>query len=444
MKHKPRTPGRASQLRPRLVTLATVGTVTLGFAGLGIAAISAGPALADPTTQEIAVGSDTIQDVMNQYSVDLTGNLLGSYNAIDPVSGVAGNNISYVRGLNATLPGTTCTETRPNGSGQGQIALRESINPGTTAAPPLPTVAPQGCVDIARSSSGPTSNTGGALAFIPFAEDAVAGSVGPAAAGTIQGINGPVNAVATVITQAGLFTKTDLINLYTNCQPVTEGGVQYWPQGSSVTQPPGSTVIDLYVPQPGSGTRNFWAGQLGFNNTTLPTCVHDHIIAGADNGNAVEEHNGIAVSTDPNGYGPFSIAQWISQSKHCHGEPQCTATSPIDIDRRYGATLQDINGAAPFNGSVPNESMNAAFPINREVYNVVEACRVDSTAPLPFTGATCSLDNNLIAMLSGGGSSLCQDALTIINYGFALLPNANEPDSCGAVTPALRSQLPPV
>jgi hypothetical protein len=436
MKHKPRTPGRASQLRPRLVTLATVGTVTLGFAGLGIA-MSAGPALADPTTQEVAVGSDTIQDVMNQYSVDLTGNLLGSYNAIDPVSGVAGNNISYVRGLNATLPGTTCTETRPNGSGQGQIALRESINPGTTAAPPLPTVAPQGCVDIAMSSTGPTSNVNGALAFIPFAEDAVTGAVGPAAGGVVQGINGPVTTLPTNIKEAGLFTKNDLITLYTNCNVVTEGGVTYWPQGSSLTQPAGSTVIDLYVPQPGSGTRNFWASQLGFNNTTLPTCVHDHIIAGADNTQPVEQNNGAPVATDPNGYVPFSIAQWVSQSKH-------TAGDVIDLDRRYGAVLQDIGGAAPFNGTVPNESMNAAFPINREVYNVVEACRVDSTAPLPFTGATCSLDNNLIAMLSGGGSSLCQDALTIINYGFALLPNANEPDSCGAVTPALRSQLPPV
>jgi hypothetical protein len=431
------SPDRGVRPRSRLATLVTVGALTLGFAGLGIA-MSAGPALADPTTQEIAVGSDTIQDVINQYSVDLTGNLLGSYNAVDPISQAAGNNISYIRGLNATLQGggTTCTLTRPNGSSQGQVALRESINPATAVTPPLAVPAPQGCVDIARSSSGPTSNTGGALAFIPFAEDAVAGAVGPATAGTVQGINGPVATVATNITQAGLFTKADLVNLYTNCTAITEGGVTYNPNSGG--------NIDLYIPQSGSGTRNFWASQLGFNNTTPPACVHDHIVAGTLTGNAVEEHNGTAVATDPNGYMPFSIAQWISQSKHCHGEPQCTASSPLDFDRRYGAVLQSINGAAPFTGTVPNESMNSAFPINREVFDVVEACRVDSTAPLPFTGATCSLDPNLQAMLVGGGSSLCQDALTIINYGFALLPNANEPDSCGAVTPALRSVPPPV
>jgi hypothetical protein len=110
-----------------------------------------------------------------------------------------------------------------------------------------------------------------------------------------------------------------------------------------------------------------------------------------------------------------------------------------DIVSTTGTTI------APYSGTVPNETMNAAFPINREVYNVVEACRVDSTAPLPFTGATCSLDPNLEAMLSGTGSSLCQDELTILNYGFALLVNnSNEPNTCGQIAPALRSQAPPV
>ena len=86
-------------------------------------------------------------------------------------------------------------------------------------------------------------------------------------------------------------------------------------------------MIDLYVPQPGSGTRNFWGTTLGNFPTgagALPACVHDHIIAGAlapaNDGNVsvpVEEHDGTAVATDPNGYGPYSIAQYISQS-HGH------------------------------------------------------------------------------------------------------------------------------
>ena len=429
-----------SRARSRLLALASVATLTVGLAGLGVA-MTAGPALADPTCQEIAGGSDTIQDVINQYSVDLGQNFLCSYNAVDPITGAGGANIVYVRGPNATQPKTTCTETRPNGSGQGQIALRESINSATTASPPLTTPVPVGCLDVARSSSSPAGSgqqsTSGALIFVPFAEDAVAGAVGPATGGVVQGINGPVTTVATNITQANLFTLTDLINLYKNCTTVTEGGVTYWPLGDPNPQPAGSQQIDLYIPQPGSGTRNFWASTVGINSTSLDSCTFDHIQAGADATQPVEEHNGTAVGTDADGYMPFSIAQWISQSKH-------TAGDPINIDRRYGAVLQDINSQSPFIGTPPNESMNSAFPVNREVYNVIEGCRIVSGAPLPFTGATCNIDLTLQSMFVGAGSSLCQDALTILNYGFALLPNANETDACGATTTSLWAYPPPV
>jgi phosphate transport system substrate-binding protein len=406
----------------------------------GFAVAQAGPALADPTTQENAAGSDTTQDVMNQYSVDLAGNLLGSWNAVDPVSGLLTTNIEFIKGINATQPALTCLSQRPNGSTQGVIGLRESINPATTAAPALAPVMPPNCQDIARSSSGPTVTSTGALQYIPFAEDAVTGAVGPATAGTIQGITGSVNAVATAITQASLFSKTQLQTLYASCGTVTVGtpAVTYNPGTATA----GQQQIDLYVPQPGSGTRNFWATQMGFNNTTLPACVHDHMRDSATtfNGPAVEEHNGTAVALDADGYMPFSIAQWVSQSIH-------TPPNPINLDRRYGAQLQQINGVAPTTGSPA--SLNPAFPINREVYNVVEACKVDSTAPNPITpGAACpanSIDPNLVAMLDGFGSSLCQDFGAILNYGFALLfNNPNETDQCGVVDAAHRSQPAPV
>jgi hypothetical protein len=161
--------------------------------------------------------------VMNQYSVDLTGNLLCSYNAVDPVSGAAGSTISYIRGPNATQPKTTCAYTRPNGSSQGIVAQRESINPATTATA-YGTPAEQGCLDIAMSSSSPAGtgaqSTSGALIFIPFAEDAVTGAIGPTAGGTVQGINGPVTTVATSLTTTNSFTLANLETLYTDCQEV--------------------------------------------------------------------------------------------------------------------------------------------------------------------------------------------------------------------------------
>src|SRR5580658_3049765 len=421
------------RLKSRLVTLVSAGALTMGLAGFGVV-MTSGPALADPTCQEVATGSDTIQDVMNQYAVDLGTNELCSFNAVDPVSGSQTTNIEYIKGLNATEPAVTCLAQRPNGSGAGQVGLRESINPSTTATPALSPAAPAGCSDIARSSSGPTSNTAGALTFIPFAEDAVTGAIGPATGGVVQGINGPVTTVATQLTTTNAFTTANLTNLYKNCAEVSEGGVTYWPFEVGVTQPTGTQRIDLYVPQARSGTLKFWAQELGFSATALPACVFQTIQQGTSSGTSVEEHNGTDVATDPDGYTPFSIAQWISQSVHTTGDP-------VDLDRRYGALLQDIGGVSPFTGT----QLNKAFPLNREVYNVVAGCRVDTTAPLPFTGATCSIDSTLQAMLVGTGSSLCQDALSIINYGFALLVNnTNEPDSCGSIAPALRSQPAPV
>lgn len=423
------------RLKSRLATLVSVGALTVGFAGFGVV-MTSGPALADPTCQEVAVGSDTTQDIMNQYSVDLGTNELCSFNAVDPVTSSSTTNIEYIKGANATQPALSCLSQRPNGSGSGQIALRESINSGTTAAPALSPVMPVGCADVGRSSSGPTSNTAGALLFIPYAEDAVAGAIGPAVGGVVNGIDGPITTVATALTTTNMFTTTDLVNLYKNCLTVTEGGVTYWPFTVGGTQPAGTQRIDLYLPQSGSGTFKFWTTTLGIpTSPSLPACDFQTIQQGTSTGLLVEEHTGIAMGTDTDGYGPFSIAQWISQKNHTIG-------NPVNIDRRYGAVLQSINSISPFSGTL----MNTAFPINREIFNVVEACRVDSTAPLPFTGATCSIDPTLQAMLDGAGSSLCQDALSILNYGFALLNAANtiEPDKCGSIATSLRSVPPPV
>lgn len=378
------------------MTLAVAGTATLALTGL--AAAVPNHAFADPTNSYIAVGSDTTQDVIDQLSIDLAGNLLGSYDAVNPVTQNPHEIITPVR---ASATPTKCSFTRPDGSGEGLAALRKSINQSTSAtqlaAPPQ-----ANCIDIGRSSSGPGSNaaTTGSLVYIPFALDAVAGSTGPTS-GT----------GATAITTADSFTLTDLVNLYKNCTNVTEGGVTYNPNTAAT----GQVQINLYVPQPGSGTRNFWASTLGFNNTTLPTCVHDHIVAGADNGQPVQEHDGTAVSTDPNGFAPFSVAQWISQ-RNGHD------------DRRHGAVLHNLNGTSPFNGTAASGTLNTAFPITREVYNIVQFAKV--------SGSTA--DPNLVSMLVGPNSFLCQDSFTITGFGFGLLGSGTT-DACGSIANSLRA-----
>src|SRR6516165_10792977 len=217
--------------KPRLRVMLALGMAVVGFTGLAFA--QASPALADPTVTLVAVGSDTIQDVYNQFGLDSSGNLLGSYDAVNPVTQAAHEIITPVDGT-ATAK---CSFARPNGSGEGVADLRLAINPATTngTAAPLPS-AQQGCVDIGRSSSGPgslQSNTGS-----DNAQHTVTATPTP-----------------TVLANVGMFTLHDLQTLYKNCTAVTANGVTYDPNTPNAT---GTTKIDLYVPQSGSGTRNFW------------------------------------------------------------------------------------------------------------------------------------------------------------------------------------------
>jgi hypothetical protein len=223
--------------------------------------------------------------------------------------------------------------------------------------------------------------------------------------------------VPTLITQANLFTVADLHALY-NCGTATEGGVTYWPQGSPTAQPPGSQVIDLYQPQPGSGTRSFWEGATGISYPDASPCVHDHIINGTlataiAGGAPVEEHDGTAVATDNLGYGPFSIAQYISQQNPAHNP------------RIHDAALQNINNVSPFvTPGVPSSGLNTGFPITRPVFSVVKLSRLTNAA------------DPLNTLLNGVGSSVCSQKSLIKSFGFALLAGT----TCGEIVPNFEAQ----
>jgi hypothetical protein len=413
----------------RLKSLAVVGAVTLGFAGAGLAI--AGPASADPGTSYVVVGSDTTQDVVNGWAAVVSNGTVGSWNAVNPVTATAHEIITPAKAL-AGGSFTSCSFTRPNGSTEGFNALDFSGNQSSTltqlASPPG-----AGCIDISRSSAGPGINTSGPgsldqsgnLIYIPFALDAVTGATGPTTSGqttttkcvsttTGCGSNGTITFTVPVtnITTADQFTVADLKTLYASCGTVTEGGVTYNPVSAGA----GQQQIDLYAPQSGSGTLKFWASTLGFSATSLPTCVHQTILTGDAVGVSVEEHDGSAVASDPNGYTPFSIAQWIAQKNGFN-------------DRRHTAILHMINGISPFNGT----KLNTSFPIVREVYNVTAYDAVVNTGDGKF-------DPVLAGLLAGTGSSLCGSTFTINQYGFAALPSPATPDACGSTANSLRVQ----
>src|SRR5580698_6651853 len=364
----------------RVKSLVAVGAIGIGFAGAALAA--AGPASADPGTTYVAVGSNTTQAIIDAFATT-TGGLVGSYDAVDPVTGTTLDTVNAFE--NSGTSSTLQSFLRPNGSGDGFTALRYSndsgvsltpYDSGTTAEMPA-----KGAITFSRSSASPTSvagsanlSTTGQYQWIPFAYDNVAVSTGP----------------STAITHANLFTFADLTTLYKNCGTVTEGGVTYWPLGSPTAKPSGATTIDLYVPQSGSGSRNFWLDTFTGQHSSLPACVFDTEQAGPNVGQSLEENNGTIDSDDPNAIFPYSTGQWLYQK----------SLAGTSGDLRDGAVLNPVvvSGTAisPLNTAGTRQNVTT-FPIFRELYNVFITSQVTGSSANP----------QLVSLFVGPNSALC-------------------------------------
>jgi hypothetical protein len=98
-------------------TLAVIAAAVIGLTALTV--IHAGPASADPSCRYTMVGSEVTEDVMNAFALDQGGNELCSWDAVNPVTGVPHEII-------VTSP--SCSFTRPDGSTEGENALRKSTN----------------------------------------------------------------------------------------------------------------------------------------------------------------------------------------------------------------------------------------------------------------------------------------------------------------------------
>jgi hypothetical protein len=457
----------------RLKSLAVAGVVTLGFAGAGIAA--AMPASADPAFQFVGVGSDTTEFMMDAFAGQVSGGVVASYDAVNPSSSQAIGETILPAIASPTSAGaqTQCAFTRPNGSGNGFAFLDTAFNPSSTLSltvtggPPTPIPAAPGCITFSRSSSGPGgANQGhnpgpgnldptGLFVYIPFAVDAVTDVTSPTTAtsetincqSTTTGCtNGQITftTTPTKITTANQFTLANLQNLYAKCgvNPapndfVTVGGINYYPNNDAPTGIASDVNINLYVPQSGSGTLSFWLKVMG-NLTAITSCMHQTVLAGPGVGDVVEEHDGTAVASDPNGLEPMSIARWVGSNN-----------GVLSPDLRHGAVLQPIvvgtttvqptlNGSMNVTGCGATFNQADCFPINREVYNVLPYNEVVNS-----TGDT-SFNPTLAGLFVGQNSFLCSSNFTISTQGFGNLPSTLGsvfPDLCGSTASTLRVSM---
>lgn len=367
-----------NKLRLGVATAATIAAVAL-------TGISAVPAFADPSSfRNLAgVGSDTIQDVMNGMSSQISA--LGSYDAVDPATGVIGGMIT------TKLNGPSFV--RPNGSGNGVKALSDSIEGGahTWNGVPIP-----GQIDYARASAFQGA-TGTDLTYIPFALDAVTYAVN---AGSDFPRNIPLGSASDAS------NKMSLYNIY-HCLK------------TSYTNSSGDTVpINPLVPQSGSGTAKFWAATLGFADTALPTCVKR--VNTDATPVTLEEHNGTSID-DAGDIVPFSIAQYIAQGNHAS---IAQAFGVTVLERRGNVTLGAINGQPAIRESGTSTVMNPSFPVTRSVFNVVSNARaIGSTA-----------DATIVSTFVGSTSAVCSQGSLIQAFGFSSIANCGDTSLGGAYT----------
>ena len=390
--------------------------ITAGVAALLVGALAV-PASADPAQntygQLVGLGSDTTQDVVNGLAAEIGDGKLASYDAF-------GTPTVTVRDGGTAIP-------RASGSGAGRDALLVAIGQiasKSVSVPPTGTAAVNanvlGQVDFARSSSAPAAGdttAEGVVAYIPFARDAVSVAVADGS---------PLAVVPFKVGSSETASNGDA-NLYDIYRGAIKfayisgaaGSYVYQGVGLTNTLPAGAPsgtaayAIQPLLPKSGSGTRSYFIGKLNLTEPNITAQPSGTIKATYVAGGAtvdVQEHDGSALVGDPTAIVPFSIAQWVAQANEV-GEV---------ADRRHGANILGLNGAAAVTQTAGTYATNSAFSaLVRDVYNIVPSALADDAT------------SDIAKAFVGTDSLVCSETATILSYGFQLLPGNTAETRCG-------------
>jgi ABC-type phosphate transport system substrate-binding protein len=322
--------------------------VTVAAAAATVTAMAVAPvAMADPpsgthpkTTDVVGVGSDTIEYLLDQFSVSYnashkTGPKLYSWDATNPVTGAIGDDIVTKSGC-AKIP-------RPDGSGAGVTAL--TTENGTTKGSP--------CIDFARSSSNRSTTSPpygkGGIAYVALGGDAVTYATQPGSAAPKS------------------LTVEQLNEIYT-C------AVTNWKQVGGKNAP-----IHAFLPQSSSGTRSFFLTAIGITSLTPGSCVSDGATK-ADPGGRIEENEGVntLLNTDKaDVIFPYSVGKYLAETYHsakCLNHFCTAATSGKDKNKIC----------------VPTKTQNQ-FGCNTHGTMVLnEVAKTAPTTPWPLPSGSCT------------------------------------------------------
>jgi hypothetical protein len=276
------------------------------------------------------------------------------------------------------------------------------------------------------------------LAYVPFAKDAVGYAVSPNSVMPALSIGAPSDAAVNGVTPNTLWA------IY-NCSAtriITKTGVPtklvdntYVKAGDET-----STRIRAYIPQSGSGTRDFWMGKAtSVFGSSITNCAEDKVYNaaqdsdGADNlvnfsggadysGASVQEHNGSALVGDAGAITPFSIPKWIAMAKRTANVAGFSGVTDV----RNNAVIGNLNGVPAMSGAGATLEINPDFITNAEtskvtrtVYNVVPYRTVTDPTSLEYK------------MFKGRTSLVCSKASVIRSFGFSPLTAVSGANSCG-------------
>jgi hypothetical protein len=388
--------------------------------GAGFAAFSTSSAVqAEPVSNSYSiVGSDTLEDVVNAIvngtaitgatvRVTQNGATLGSFDA---------TGTPYI----ITKPGGA-RFSRPNGSGEGFMALSASIGDAATASNNLFTssaaqagftsvpstlqhINVNGQVDIARSSSSDpkttglnaagstvTSDSAATIARVPFARDAIALAFAPEVAAQLRTAEGLTS------TQTPYLTKGQLATLFS---ATSSANVTISINGTPVTFNP-------VIPQYGSGTRKDFFSKIG---VTDPGATGTSAFIGVG-----QEHDATATAFTGSTQSvmPMSASRWIAMKNGASFDrsgsavigavaTSTTATGTDGITIPSGTVVASpvIDGAQ----LSPNAAYYDDTTWGRDVFLFVERARI--------TVGNAKYDENLAQLLDPTLNTLSNTAIT--------------------------------
>ncbi|WP_322748214.1 MULTISPECIES: PstS family phosphate ABC transporter substrate-binding protein [unclassified Frankia] len=360
-------------------------TVAITATALAVG-VMGGPALADPPAgvtpaagDIVGVGSDTTQNIMNDYSV--------SYNATSPAHKLYSWNATGTTPI--TAKAGCANYARPNGSSAGVTALNN--DPAAYNASGV-------CVDFARSSRYPDATKASDVdkTFLAYAKDVVTWAAKPVSPKLT-----PKTVSTAQLTAIYSCTLTD------------------WHTINSALP---SSPIEPYLPQSGSGTRNSFLKALsnsgnvnGPNAALVPgACVRQPA--------TMEENSGVSLQanlqagdTIGDALVPYSAGKWVAQSRGG------------DVDNRNGFTVREIDSVPATipdvaNGAAGPYSLNPSGKFARLLFNVLKN--------QPGSTGLDKIWSNYTPVFGKAGY-ICTHPLSA-NEGFISLPTSGTGTLCGA------------